>query len=106
MNAKEFMNEVEEGHKRSVELLLGKEPEYSNPSGNRLSQFHRVGALKEECPAESLMTLAAKHFTSICDMSRDPVNYSLDQWNEKITDLRNYTHLLDALVRDILKSYA
>ena len=104
MNSEIFMQEVEEGHKRSVELLLKKEPEYSNPDGNRLSQFYRIGTLKEESPAESLITLAAKHFTSICDMARDPVAHSMEQWDEKITDLRNYTHLLDALVRDIFKA--
>ena len=101
MNVEEFMNEVKSGHERSMILLAKKAPEYSDLSGNRLSQFYRIGALKEESPAEVLTTLAGKHFTSICDMARDPLNYTLEIWNEKLTDLRNYTHLMDALVRDM-----
>ena len=101
MNSQEFMIEVESGHSRSKRILLKKAPEYSTSEGDRLSQFYRIGTVKEECPAESLVTLAAKHFTSICDMAKDPLNHNLKKWNEKITDLRNYTHLLDALIRDM-----
>ena len=45
--------------------------------------------------------MAIKHYTSIEHMARSPYEYSLKHWNEKITDLRNYTFLLDALLRDI-----
>jgi hypothetical protein len=34
-------------------------------------------------------------------MSKDPLDYNLRQWREKITDLRNYTFLLDALLVDL-----
>jgi len=46
---------------------------------------------------------AKENFTSICDMAKDPNSYTLKQWNDKVTDLRNYTYLLDALVRDMRK---
>ena len=47
------------------------------------------------------MGMATKHFTSMADMVKNPLDYSLKEWNERITDLRNYTFLLDALVRDL-----
>jgi len=57
--------------------------------------------MQDISPAEALMGMAVKHITSILDMVKDPRQYSLKKWNEKITDLRNYTYLLDALVREM-----
>lgn len=95
-----FMVEVENSHNRSKRLLLRKEKEYSSGC-NRLEQFYRAGAAQSITPHSALIGMAMKHVTSIADMCKDPFNFTIKQWNEKITDLRNYTYLLDALVRDI-----
>jgi len=50
---------------------------------------------------EALIGMATKHITSIADMVKNPEEYNLRKWNEKITALRNYTFLLDALIRDM-----
>ena len=104
MNSERFMQEVEEGHKRSVNLLLKKASEYSKEGRDRLEQFHILAAQKGRSPADELTSLAGKQWTSICQMSIDPVLYSMEQWDEKLTDLRNYTHLLDALIRDLFRA--
>lgn len=100
MNNTEFSNEIYNSYKRSVKVLQEKEEEYSS-EGNRLSQFYEVSELADCYPCEALIGMAAKHFTSIMHMVKDPHSYSLDQWDEKLTDLRNYTFLLDALLRDM-----
>lgn len=99
MTNEEFMIEVENSHIRSKRLLLKKEKEYSS-GRNRLEQFYRAGSAQAITPHSALMAMAMKHVTSIADMCKNPTSYSFKQWNEKVTDLRNYTYLLDALIRD------
>ena len=100
MTNQEFLNEVHDSYKRSVKVLQEKEKEYSEP-GNRLSQFYQAAGLTESSPCKALVGMAAKHFTSISTMAKAPHYHSLEKWDEKITDLRNYTFLLDALIRDL-----
>jgi len=100
MTNEEFMIEVEKSHNRSKKVLLRKEKEYGSEE-DRLDQFTRAAAMENTNPAKALFGMAIKHITSIADMCDDPYEYSLRKWNEKITDLRNYTYLLDALLRDM-----
>jgi NAD-dependent SIR2 family protein deacetylase len=101
MNHKEFEISVENGHLRSKRLLLRKGVEYAKEGEDRLEQFYRLGALNEEAPTESLWGMASKQVSSIATMVKSPTSYNLKKWREKITDLRNYTHLLDALLEDL-----
>ena len=70
-------------------------------SKDRLEQFYRAGYVQLIPATFALLGMATKHFTSIADMAKHPEDFSLKKWNEKLTDLRNYTYLLDALVRDM-----
>jgi len=100
MNNQEFMMEVEKSFIRSKKLLILKEREYSDGK-DRLIQFKKTGYMESKYPTETLFSMADKHISSIADMVKDPMAYSLKQWDSKITDLRNYTFLLDALLRDM-----
>ena len=100
MDKETFMIEVENSHNRSKRVLLKKGEEYTLGK-NRLDQFYRTGTVQAISPTSALVGMMAKHFTSISDMARDPSEHDIKKWNEKITDLRNYTYLLDALVRDM-----
>ena len=100
MTRQEFMKSVKDGHVRSLNVLIDKEDEYSESEGNRLQQFYD-GADPDTNPCEVLIGMARKHWTSICMMAKHPGIYSLDKWREKTTDLRNYTHLLDALLEEL-----
>ena len=100
MTNDEFMIEVENSHNRSKRLLIKKAAEYSGDE-DRLEQFYRAECLQMIPATQALLGMATKHFTSIADMVKRPEDYSLKKWNEKLTDLRNYTYLLDALVRDM-----
>ena len=100
MTNDEFMIELENSHNRSKKLLIKKAAEYST-NEDRLEQFYRAGCAQLTPATFALIGMATKHFTSIADMSKKPEEFSLERWNEKLTDLRNYTYLLDALVRDM-----
>ena len=100
MNTQEFMIEVENSHNRSKRVLLKKQSEYTSGDKDRLEQFYRAGSAQAITPHSALIGMASKHFTSIADMCKNPNGSNIKQWNEKLTDLRNYTLLLDALVRD------
>jgi hypothetical protein len=100
MTNEEFVIEVEKSFLRSKSLLIKKGVEYSQ-DGDRLGQFHRAGAAQGVSPTQALMGMAMKHVTSLADMVKYPKRYSRKAFNEKITDLRNYTFLLDALLRDL-----
>jgi hypothetical protein len=81
-------------------VLKKKEKEYSG-NKDRLEQFHRAGSAQNILPTEALVGMMTKHFTSITDMAKDPINHTFKQWHEKLDDLRNYCDLLDALINDM-----
>jgi hypothetical protein len=99
MDNQRFMIEVENSHNRSKKLLIKKEKEYSSGQ-DRLGQFYRAGSVEAVTPHSALIGMATKHYTSVVDMAKKPLDFTIAQWDSKITDLRNYTYLLDALVRD------
>lgn len=101
MYTEEFDISVEQGHLRSKKLLGRKAIEYSRPGFDRLEQFYKVAMMRNTTPEDALLGMAVKHFSSLCDMAAHPRDFTVRQWREKITDLRNYTHLLDAVVEEM-----
>jgi len=100
MDNQTFTIEIENSNNRSKRVLSKKEKEYSS-GRDRLEQFHRAGAAQNINPIEALVGMMTKHFTSVCDYSKDPTSHTLKQWREKTGDLRNYTILLEALLLDL-----
>ena len=99
MTNEQFQIEVEKAFLRSKQLLNKKEKEYSEGK-DRLDQFKKASILNNEPATRSLWGMATKHVTSLADMVKNPTMYSSKIWREKVTDLRNYTFLLDALLVD------
>ena len=100
MTPQDFNIEVENACNRSKRLLIKKASEYSEGT-DRLDQFKKVALLNSISPTEALWGMTSKHITSIATMVKDPKMYNLKTWREKVTDLRNYTILLDALLIDL-----
>ena len=100
MTNEEFAIEVDKSVSRSKYILIKKEVEYSRDN-DRLRQFHHAGSAQGIPAPQALMGIAMKHVTSLADMVKHPSAYSLNKFDEKIADLRNYTFLLDALLRDL-----
>lgn len=80
-------------------LLSAKGKEYS-PSADRLLAFKRAAALQGETPAQALCGMLAKHVISVYDMCMSGNQFSMEKWDEKITDSINYLLLLTAVVRE------
>jgi hypothetical protein len=99
MTNEEFTIEVENSCNRSKKLLVKKGEEYSGPS-DRLINFKRSAAIQGINSIQAAVGFMTKHYDSICQMSKNPSAFSEKQWNEKLTDLRNYSILIDALLRD------
>ena len=100
MTSEEFAIEVDKSVSRSKSILIKKGVEYSQDN-DRLGQFYRAGSIQGIPAPQALVGMAMKHITSLADMVKNPSAYSLKKFDEKIADLRNYTILLDALLRDI-----
>ena len=100
MTNEQFLAHIDAAFQRRKSLLEVKRKFYSGDK-DRLEQFHRAGAVQNILPTEALMGMAAKHFTSLTDMCKDPNNSTMKQWHERLDDLRNYSDLLDALVTDV-----
>jgi len=74
---------------------------YAPGDNDRLCQFKMAGAAQGINPMEALRGMMAKHFTAFAMMCEHPIVWQMDRWDEVLGDLRNYTVLADALIRDI-----
>ena len=66
-----------------------------------MGAFKAAAALQHTTPERALAGMLAKHIVSLYDMCFDDNStYSMDTWNEKITDSLNYLFLLKAIVKE------
>ena len=82
------------------QVLSDKSNDYAR-NDDRLHNFKRAAALKQETPEKALIGFWVKHVTSILDMVDDldrKVNAPIKKWQEKIDDAINYLILLEALI--------
>ena len=100
MITEQFELELEEAFSRAREVLTKKAGYYSSEE-DRLHNFKAAAGAQGINPVQALVGMMTKHYISVCDMSKDPTKYNLELWNEKLGDLRNYTLLCEALIRDI-----
>jgi hypothetical protein len=100
MDTRTFLIVVAKSQDRDVKVLAKKGLEYT-VEGDRLAQFDRAAALKDTNAALEVVNMATKHFTSVASMSEAPNMYPRAMWEEKITDLRNYMHLLEGVLIDM-----
>lgn len=83
------------------DILQRKTKEYTGENTDRLSAFKTAAALQNGTPQQALAGMLAKHIVSLYDMCfSEEMSYSLDTWNEKITDSLNYLFLLKAIVKE------
>ncbi len=105
MKQQEFMELREELNSHCTNLLGGaKLIEYASDEKDRLSQFKRIGAVKDCHPVQALCGMMVKHETSIHDMANaldKGKTFDRKSWVEKIGDLRNYCDLMYALLIEL-----
>jgi len=84
---------------RCRKLLIAKGQLYT-VGKDRLCQFKKMADLKNETPMQALAGAMVKHTTLLYDLISGNKGYSIEQWDETITDHLNYLFLLRALLED------
>lgn len=96
----EVFNEIVEAQlERCATLLVSKGHEYSIEQ-DRLSAFKKAGALQNQTMAQAAFGMLAKHLVSVSDMVSAKETYTLEKWNEKISDSINYLLIIRAIVEE------
>lgn len=94
--------------KQTTSVLYAKGKSYALNKYDRLEHFKRAADYLDTTPKEACLAQLTKHLISICDMvctrkhhsDKETVEFSPEQWDEKIGDAINYLVLLRALVID------
>lgn len=100
MNPELFNQVVEEQMARCRDILVKKASEYAPV--DRLSNFKKAAGAQGLTLKQALAGMMAKHTISIYDMIWSGEDYSLDLWEEKITDHINYLLILDCILEEEL----
>jgi hypothetical protein len=99
MTHKEFKKVLEEQIKRVYSVMDNKSVEYASDT-NKLANFHQAAPLLGISVPQTIASFMAKHTVSIYDMVRSGKPYSMETWDEKITDHINYLILLRAAISE------
>lgn len=103
MKEEDLKKIMEKQFERCMVVMLGKSIEYTEGSDDKLEHFRAAAALMGVTPEAALMGMMSKHLVSVADMCMDQRGsgaYSMDRWDEKITDSINYLLLLRAIVEE------
>lgn len=102
MNSEQFAAIFDEQVLISRDMLFRKAAEYATDD-ERLHNFKVASEILGTDPARALGGMMVKHTTSVYDMIQagDPNQFTLDLWDEKISDHINYLILLRAVVYEI-----
>jgi hypothetical protein len=96
MTHDEFNVILEERIAKMRSVLTKKAKEYANE--DRLHNFKRAGALRNESPDDSLLGMLVKHWVSIEDLVTWSGETDKAVINEKVGDAINYLVLLEAVL--------
>lgn len=106
MTMREFNALVDAQVSRCLRLLAEKGFEYAPDAnseadtGDRMAHFRASGE-SQGLPAEqALWGMLDKHLRSLAQICKNPDNWPLAVWDEKMTDAINYLLLLSALVHE------
>jgi hypothetical protein len=67
---------------------------------DRLALFKKAAVVTNSTPKAALLGMLTKHLVSVSDMCTDEKEYSMEKWDEKITDSINYLLILRAMVEE------
>lgn len=98
MDAARFGDILDAQFKRVRDVLVVKAAEYATE--DRLANFKKAAHLRGVTQAQAITGMMVKHTVSIYDMVESDKTFTLDQWDEKITDHLNYLILLRAALVD------
>lgn len=88
--------------KQTTSVLYAKGKSYALNKNDRLEHFKSAAEYLNTTPQDACLAQATKHFISIRDMvcANNGIEFSPEQWDEKIGDAINYLVLLRAIVAE------
>lgn len=98
MNTEKFNDVLKDQITRCTDVLVTKAKEYATE--DRLHNFKVAAELQGCTPKQALAGMMAKHTVSVYDMCMSRADYTVELWDEKLTDSINYLLLLRALVEE------
>lgn len=96
MQLDRFNSIMEAQADRIGDILICKGDEHA--TDDRLHNFRAAAALTGRPMRDALAGMMLKHTVSIYDMCTSENRYSMEQWDEKITDHIAYLYILKAVV--------
>jgi hypothetical protein len=99
MNPEQFEMIMNKRQSDSRRTMIEKAREYAHKD-DRLHNFKRAAALQGCTPSQALWGMAAKHIISVQDMVFRHTPITEELLNEKIGDIINYLHLVEATLRE------
>lgn len=98
MKADRFEGVLDAQVKRVRDVLVVKAAEYATE--DRLANFKKASHLRGCTVPQAIGGMMVKHTVSVYDMIESGEAYSIEKWDEKITDHLNYLILLRAALVD------
>lgn len=102
MKSDQFENILNAQIKRVQDVLVVKAKEYATE--DRLANFKKAAHLAGRGIPQTIGGMMIKHTVSIYDMIESGKPYSIEMWDEKITDHINYLILLRAALIENVNS--
>lgn len=102
MNSDQFESILDAQIARVRDVLVVKTDEYATE--DQLHNFNIVATLRGITSSQAVTGMMAKHTISIYDMIESGKEFSLEKWDEKITDHIIYLILLKATIIDNIES--
>lgn len=100
MTNSDFSKIVDYQFNRCHNILACKSAEYDMETSDRFHSFKVAAALQNLTPKQALVGMMCKHVVSVFDMVETDGDYSIEKWDEKITDNINYLLLLRGLIEE------
>ena len=100
MRVSEFNPIVEKQLKKIEDLLVSKGAEYALDESDRFCDFKQAAALTGQTPEQVLYGYMLKHIMSVTMMVQTEGTFTVERWEEKITDIMVYLTLLRGLLED------
>lgn len=100
MSPEVFNNICNNVHEDVVNLLNSKAKEYS-PGNDRFEHNKKLATLLGTNPIFATVCEASKHYITICDMAKNPDQFTTEEWTGRIYDMIAYLYIIMGLLNDM-----
>ena len=100
MSPEVFNNVCSNVHEDIVNLLSSKSKEYG-PGSDRFEHNKKLAKLLGVNPVFATVCEASKHYITICDMAKNPENFTAEVWNGRLYDMIAYLYIIVGLLNDV-----